>query len=189
MIEIVTIFVFKETNRLLAFKFDEEEDEFQKAFNNWQDVEYLEDFFEKNKADLQSGFYGLITVEEAIIKTLNESEAFENRLNDLCKEPEQNLNDIIFTPLDNYATTIKLQENKAYGPGKHSWLRIYAIRLGPTVFIITGSAIKLTKNMDDRVHTKNELKKLKTAAEHLNNLGVIEESDFGYLDISDQSNT
>lgn len=186
MIEIVTIFAFRETNRLLAFKFDdEEEDEFEKAFNNWQNPEYLEDFFEKNKKDLQSGFFGTITVEEAIQTTLSESADFENELYNLCQGAKLNLNNIVFKPLDNYATTLQLQQSKAYGPNYKSWLRIYAIRLGSTVFLITGSAIKLTQHISDREHTENELKKLKTAAEFLKNHGILNEDDFGYLEISD----
>ena len=49
---------------------DNQSDEFRKAFNQWQDVEYLEQFFEVNKTDLQREFYGNITVEDAVFRTL-----------------------------------------------------------------------------------------------------------------------
>lgn len=42
---------------------------------------------------------------------------------------------------------------------KPSWLRIYAVRLDTNLFLISGGAIKLTKNMD-KPHLQNELRKL-----------------------------
>ena len=75
--KLVTIFAHNK-NRLLSIQFDDNQyDEFRKAFNQWQDVEYLEQFFEVNKTDLQRGFYGNITVEDAVFKTINESNEFE----------------------------------------------------------------------------------------------------------------
>ena len=45
-------------------------------------------------------------------------------------------------------------------PRHVSWLRIYAIKLEPGCYIITGGAIKLTHKMGDREHTLNELSKM-----------------------------
>ena len=75
--KIVDIFaIIKES--LYSVQFEQNDcDEFALAFRNWADTEYLEDFFETNKADLQSGFYGNITVEEAIFKTIDEATDFE----------------------------------------------------------------------------------------------------------------
>ena len=42
-------------------------------------------------------------------------------------------------------------------PQHASWLRIYAIKLEPGCYIITGGAIKLTRTMQEREHTLNEL--------------------------------
>lgn len=38
-----------------------------------------------------------------------------------------------------------------------SWLRIYAIRFEPGIYIVTGGAIKLTATMQEREHTIQEL--------------------------------
>ena len=52
--ELVRIFSL-DNNILLSIRFDENDlDEFQKAFDQWQDVAYLEDFFETHQLDLQS---------------------------------------------------------------------------------------------------------------------------------------
>ena len=68
--KLVSIFAHNK-NKLLSMQFDDNQsDEFRKAFNQWQDVEYLEQFFEVNKTDLQREFYGNITVEDAVFRTL-----------------------------------------------------------------------------------------------------------------------
>ena len=45
-------------------------------------------------------------------------------------------------------------------PRHVSWLRIYAIKLEPGCYIITGGAIKLTRTMQEREHTLAELGKM-----------------------------
>ena len=41
-----------------------------------------------------------------------------------------------------------------------SWLRIYAIKLDPGIYVITGGAIKLTRTMQEREHTLVELARM-----------------------------
>lgn len=53
-----------------------------------------------------------------------------------------------------------------------SWLRIYAIRVEPNVYIITGGAIKLTAKMQDREHTQRELDKLNACRDFLRINGI-----------------
>lgn len=55
-----------------------------------------------------------------------------------------------------------------------SWLRIYAIKLEPGCYIITGGAIKLTRTMEEREHTLAELKKMEAVRNFLLNGGVID---------------
>ena len=49
--------------------------------------------------------------------------------------------------------------------------------------MVSGSAIKLTVAMGDRDHTSIELNKLKITAAYLKENGLLEEDDFGYIDI------
>lgn len=187
--KLVRIFAH-DKNQLLSIQFDESgSDEFRKAFNQWQDVEYLEDFFETNKEDLQSDFYGKISVEDAVLETLKESREFEEKIRHEAKKganySETSLNDIVFKPLNKYETKIKYQQSKAYGGLKsHSWLRIYAIRISANIFVVSGSAIKLTEKMEERDHTKEELKKLNRTAQFLKNIGFEDEDDFGFIEIN-----
>lgn len=39
-----------------------------------------------------------------------------------------------------------------FRPEHPSWLRLYAIKLEPGCYIITGGAIKLTRTMEERQH-------------------------------------
>lgn len=185
--EIVDIFAVVK-NKLLSVQFEPNDcDEFTLAFRNWNDTEYLEDFFENNKTDLQSGFYGNISVEEAIFSTIEEAEVFEATIRRVAKigkfKTQSSLQDLVFYPLHKNDQNYILQESKAYGTGNKSWLRMYAVRISPECFVVSGSAIKLTETMGEQNHTAIELSKLKITASYLKENGLLEEDDFGYIDI------
>ena len=59
-----------------------------------------------------------------------------------------------------------------------SWLRIYAIKLEPGCYIITGGAIKLTRTMQERAHTLAELNKMEQVRNFLLNGGAIDTEGF-----------
>ncbi len=186
--KLVRIFAH-EKNTLLSIQFDNNDtDEFRKAFNQWQDIEYLEQFFEDNKNDLQSGFYGNISVAEAVSYTIEESREFEEHIRQIAirgaRNKEPNLNDIVFKTLNNYETSLTYQKSKAYGVVNQSWLRIYAIRISANIFVVSGSAIKLTLEMKDREHTNEELNKLRRTAQYLKDEGFIDDGDYGFIEIN-----
>lgn len=185
--KIVDIFaIVKDT--LYAIQFEANDcDEFTLAFRNWNDTEYLESFFENNKNDLQSGFYGAITIEDAVFSTIDEATKFEEKIRKVAKNGKFNTNDslqdLVFEPLHKKDQTYTLQESKAYGTEKKSWLRIYAVRISAECFVVSGNAIKLTESMQQRDHTVIELSKLKITASYLKENGLLQEDDFGYIDI------
>lgn len=184
---LVSIFEVRK-NKLYAVLFNNEDvDEFSKAFELWNNAEYLESFFEENKSDLNQEFWHYLTVEEAVLRTIEESKDFEDyilkAINEGGKNEECNLNSLVFKPLNKYETQIEYQKSKSYGTERKSWLRIYAIRVCANVFVVTGSAIKLTATMNDREHTFNELKKMENVVKYLKQNNIIDEDDFGYLEI------
>ena len=62
---------------------------------------------------------------------------------------------------------------------KHvSWLRIYAIKLEPGIYVITGGAIKLTKTMQEREHTLQELAKMEKVRRFLLDHNIIDKDAF-----------
>ena len=67
----------------------------------------------------------------------------------------------LFDPLSNNDFSTAYRLTKVYQKG--TWIRLYAIRLKNNVFVITGWTIKLTKNNGDRLHTQNEILKIKMA--------------------------
>lgn len=172
---------------LASIKYVEEAvDAFTGCFSLWENVEYLESFFVENKVDLFSGFWRM-SIEEAVLKTLDEARMFKG---DILYYAEQGrtesarwLEDYIFRPLHKEIYANTRIESKAYGTeGGRSMLRLYAIRLGSNQYIVTGGAIKLTRDLQVRVHTTQELSKLKLASSYLKSLGIDDASDYGFID-------
>jgi hypothetical protein len=62
--------------------------------------------------------------------------------------------------------------------GHASWLRVYAIRLEKNVFVATGGAIKLTRSMQERPHTQEQLDKLNSCRQYLLNNGLFDADSF-----------
>lgn len=165
-------------------------DELADIFDKWSDVEYLHDFFTQHIKDLQNGFYddqyGMLSVENAVEITLNEALDLEEELLSLAKQGKEagpNLQRI-FKPLDNNDYKQQsLQKNKATGANRKSWLRIYAIRIGPNTFVICGGGIKLTPTMNEVAHLRLALSKLDITKNHLKEIGVLDEDDYELLEI------
>ena len=168
---------------------------FKEVFENWNDIEYLFDFFEDHQKDLQSDFWTsffgkMISTEEAIARTRRQIDAFERKIIDLANSttaPDETNLSTLFVPLLKQNTARKPLLNsatKAYGFTRKGWLRIYAVRIAD-VFIVTGGAIKLTRSMEERPHTQTELNKLLNVASSLKQNHFSENTDFGtgYIEI------
>ena len=166
-------------SRLWAVHFDNEEmNALDTVFTQWNDTGYLLDFFRKNFDDLVS-YFKITKLEDAIYDTMEDSDALECLILDI--EPEANL-DELFRPLENSRTSeMMLSKEKARlknRPKHASWLRIYAIRIEPNVYIVTGGAIKLTATMQEREHTQKELDKLNACRDFLKQNGVFDQDSF-----------
>lgn len=62
---------------------------------------------------------------------------------------------------------------------KHaSWLRIYAIKLEPGIYVITGGAIKLTRTMQEREHTLVELARMEKVRRYMLDNNIIDKDSF-----------
>ena len=59
-----------------------------------------------------------------------------------------------------------------------SWLRIYAIKLEPGIYIITGGAIKLTRTMQEREHTLVELARMEKVRNFLLDNDIVDLDSF-----------
>ncbi|MHA4739053.1 hypothetical protein [Dyadobacter sp. MSC1_007] len=168
---------------LLSVKFVEhEQDELARVFAEWNDVSFLENFFNSNKADLSGDFYGIMSIEEAVFDTLSYVQEFRKRLNShISGENGKNLNQL-FKPYDNNSVERIRERSKARGAESRSWLRLYAIKLDDNLFVITGGAIKLTLNME-RPHLEAEDRKMKTVKNYFKAEHIDSRSDYGFIDL------
>lgn len=159
---------------------------FKQIFDDWNDIEYLFDFFEEHITDLHSDFWQKkfgrkISVQEAIQITLNQASNFETSV---LNHNSEDLIDELFKQLSKYPfkylpkIVLNNMAFKAYGTDYASWLRIYAIKIG-NVYVITGGAIKLTHQMEERTHTQNEIDKL------INVFALLKKAGFDHPDAFD----
>lgn len=189
--KIVPIFA-KENKREGLFSIHltgEKEDELTKLVEQWLlNPYYLFEFFTLHHNDLNDGYYGKnISIQQAIIFTQNEAEYLFYQLEQLAISGTtingDNLS-LAFKPLHNHEYSQKdLQEVKAKTPIKKRWLRIYAIKIGPNTFIVTGGAIKLVGTMDERIHLLKEKQKLDDIKNYLKEEGILDQDDFEMYEI------
>ena len=173
---------------LLAVQFDgRESDEFDLLFTKWQDIAFLKQFFEDNISDLKRGFFGDITVREAVFRTIKEAKQMHTRIKRIAKEglndSDKTLQDLVFTQLHKDDFSIQHLQSKAYGQTYHSWLRLYAVRIEANLYVVSGGAIKLTKTMQERSHLIVELNKLKATVEYLREEGLFDGEDYDFIEI------
>lgn len=153
----------------------------EELFNQWEDPVWLREFFKANMNDLSS-YFKITDVNRAIYDTIEDNEQLQCLILDLS--PEANL-DELFRPLENNRLQeMILGKEKARlknRPRHASWLRIYAIKLDPGIYIVTGGAIKLAATMGERQHTIDELRKMEDVRNHLIANGVIDADGFNEL--------
>lgn len=153
-------------------------DELTLLFRNWTNGEYLLDFFMQNFEDLKSNFH-IERLDEAVNDTFEDAEALQEMVLDI---PYTEQLDDLFRPLDitdTRARELSREKARNWDRDRHaSWLRIYAIRLEPNVYVVTGGAIKLTRTMQEREHTAEELQKLNHCKDYLKSNGVFDQDSF-----------
>ncbi len=172
--------IFENEDILLTVKYDgQSEDEFTEIFDKWTDIEHLDNFFSDNESDLNRPFWEGVSIEQAIIETRREALKLRELLIKLSTKPQNeriSLFSRLFHPLVYHETELSyLNKKKVYGRRKKTWLRLYAIKVGNDMYIITGGTIKLTDQMEDRPHTLRELRKLESCRQYLKGLGIIDE--------------
>ncbi len=166
-------------NHLWAVKADDKDtDELTLLFRRWNNAEFLLDFFLENFEDLKS-FFKIERLDQAVADTLEDAEILQELVLDF---PFTEHLDKLFKPLaitDTRISELTREKARNWDRERHaSWLRIYAIRLEPNVYIVTGGAIKLTRTMQERPHTALELDKLNKCKTYLKNNGVFDQDSF-----------
>lgn len=155
-----------------------EYDELTSLFEMWNNADELRKFFEQNLQDLEE-YEGVTDIAEAIEYTFDDAEYLEKMITEF---PFTENLDEIFKPLgitDGYAAELPREKARRWDAMHPScWLRVYGIKLDSNVYIVTGGAIKLTRKMQDREHTRKELEKLNACKNFLQQQGVFDKESF-----------
>lgn len=184
---IIAIFE-KIKDKLFAASFEEAgklstQDELDKAFDFWRDIEQVRQFFMTYRSDLIE-FAPSTKVARAVRQCVAEAEAIFDHLVNAADHDGIEVLDTLFRPLDNRELGkrgYEFQAVKAKAEMRNSFLRLYAVRYHDC-FVITGGTIKVTQGMDTRPHLKQELRKLELTRKFLQQDEA--EAMFVYLDVN-----
>lgn len=168
-----------DNEKLWAVRYDDCLDNvLDSIFGQWNDVVWLRNFFKANLEDLTS-YFKITDVNQAIYDTIDDSERLQCLIMDIS--PEADL-DKLFRPLDNSRTSEMIlgkEKARLRDTQKHaSWLRIYAIKLEPGIYVITGGAIKLTRTMQEREHTLVELARMEKVRRFMMENNIMDKDSF-----------
>ena len=126
-----------------------------------------------------TSYFKITDVNQAIYDTIDDSERLQCLIMDIS--PEADL-DKLFCPLDNSRTSEMIlgkEKARLHNTPKHaSWLRIYAIKLEPGIYVITGGAIKLTRTMQEREHTLVELARMEKVRRFMLDNNIMDKDSF-----------
>lgn len=128
--------------------------------------------FFRNKNKIRT-YFEIDDVNVAVQDTIEDAAYLE----DIILNGEQDDLDDMFQPLsqaDSTLVTCSRRKARNWEREDHdSWLRIYAIKLDPGVYVITGGAIKLARKMQDAVATSSELQRLNDLKQYFVDNGVL----------------
>ena len=142
---------------IYSMKYDEEyENEFDRLFEEWNDLEKILPFLEIYAKYLKSDTWKKVpSPEQAASQILNEA----RNLNENTKNGNNPDFDTHFQYLNGskYQCELKYIPMKSYGTLNPSFLRIYAIKLATNTYVITGGGIKLARSIQDSPGIKDHV--------------------------------
>lgn len=170
---------------LYSIKLDGETiNEYRKLFDKWTDKDYLMLFFNENKSFLENEYwkqYGL-KPETAAASVIYDAYELENYIICLCDNSISGKNpdlDDYFQYLDGkYVYELKNIPVKGYGRSLHTFIRIYALKIEPNVYLVVCGGLKLGKAIQDSPDLKdNVLKRINEVISFLRREGIIDKTD------------
>ena len=141
------------------------------------DVEYLTNYFEKNRDKLS--YFG-VSIAKAVSNTHYQANVMIQAIFSMAENSRQGLLpdlEDIFEPLHKdgsydhprFYTDFKVRGKRGEAP----WVRLYAVRCDENLYVISGFGIKLVKRMQDDPELMKELKKLEKATEYLKEVKLL----------------
>ena len=127
---------------------DKEENEYDRLFDEWNDLTSILDFLIEHKEMLKASVWKKVSEPElAARQVLDEAEALEllfEELNYHTANGEDPDYDSHFHYLDGkYKFELEYEPMKSYGDRRPSLLRMYAIKMDKNTYLVTGGGIKL----------------------------------------------
>jgi len=172
---------------LFAVKFKEEDqDEYARAFSLWQDLDYLVEYFSRNKHLLESSFWKSSCipneVEDLAQQVIDESFDLEEYIDKIAentiKGDEEDFDSFFKELGGKYNILREYIPHKSYGTNSPTMLRLYAIRIKSNCYLIVHGGIKLTKEIQGTPELNSVLfAKIDRVISYLKAEGVIDETD------------
>lgn len=170
---------------IYSIKYDgQDENEFDRLFAEWNDVENVTEFLEQNRNNLKTDFWKKCSEPEtAARQVLDEAEALEMLFEDLANHSEVGEKpdfDSHFHYLEGkYKYELEYAPMKSYGNGRPSFLRLYAIKMKENTYLITGGGIKLADTIQNSPRLKDHiLQDIDKVRNWLKANGIMDSDDF-----------
>ena len=162
---------------LYSIRFEGEElDELRRCFDQWEDAEYLVNFFtHEDYGNKLRTYYRRVTEdprgfnpETAMIRTFSDAEDLKARLYNAAtlsgKKGTDDLGKLFeFLHTKKIGLHYPFYKVKLRGPKQASWLRIYAIKAAENLFFVCGGGIKITRTMQEHPRLQIEYDKMEAA--------------------------
>ena len=160
-----------------------EKAEYYRLFEEWNDLDYLTDFFEENKEYLNNDFWkNLGSPEEAALRVIEEAKALRKWFHEIIQNSQNGES----PDLDSHFKLLhgkkeyeyELTAMKSYGRFHPSLLRMYAIKMGENSYLITGGGIKLGEAIQDSPGIKDHvLQHIARVKNYLKREGIMDQDD------------
>lgn len=169
---------------IYSIKYDRwDENEFDRLFQLWNDVGTVAQFIRDNSHCLKSAFWrDNIEPEDATRQVLDEAESLEtlfDELNENTSTGQKPDFDSHFQYLEGkYKYVLEWQPMKSYGTSRPSLLRIYAIKMKPNTYLITGGGIKLADTIQNSPDLKEHIiQDIDLVRSYLKENGIMDSDD------------
>jgi hypothetical protein len=157
--------------------------EFDLLLDRLTNIAYVQRYCKDNIEYLNRGFFGQISLEDAIREIRKDVKEMVVRLQTAAVSDRgtgRNRLEQLFRPLHNLDAGVRELQSHKFKPGKISKVRLYAIRISEDMFVATGGAIKLTHLMEQHPDTVLEKKKIDRIKTWLKAAGICDEDSLIY---------
>lgn len=157
------------------------DNEFDRLLDMWNDTSEITCFLNDN-IQLVTGAFWRTTPENMARQILDEAEELEDLFDEYRANADANAKpdfDNLFRYLEGkYKYETKHFPMKSYGPQRPSLIRLYAIKMGPNCYLITGGGIKLADTIQNSPDLKDHvLQNIDRVRDYLKANGIMDGED------------